>query len=455
MSDFLLEHSVRLIGMGVLLCASGFFSGSETALFSLSRDRLRRFQQGGSHLEHVAARLVARPRTLLVTILFGNMLVNAMFFALSSTMIWEIGARSSGPWTEGLAGLAVLMIVIVFGEVIPKTIAATAPVGLARLVAVPLYVLGRVVRPVTWLLDRTVIEPATRLVTGQAENQGQDLFLTADELQAVIDLAADEGVVGRDEGDMIGEALHIHETKVHEVMTHRVDMAACDIRTPMAEVLAMFRRTKHGRLVVYREMPDQVVGLVSARRAYLESQTPLEKLVEPVHFVPEQQTVERLLKVFRQKKIHVAVVVDEYGGTAGLVSLEDCLETIVGDIQDEYDVAGTPVERLNDRQFLLSGDLNMRAWSELLRTETDTETRADTLGGFVTGLLGRIPKVGDSCQWGNLRFTVRELACRPNGVCGRLRKVLVERLDEAGSAPGEGPSAAADSSAAGGPEERA
>lgn len=432
MSEFLLEHSVRLIGMAILLALSAFFSGSETALFSLSRDRLRRFQQGSSHLEHVAARLVARPRTLLVTILFGNMLVNAMFFALSSSMIWDIGSRSGAAWAGGLAGLTVLMTVIIFGDVAPKTIAASAPVGLARLVAVPLYLLGRTFRPVTWLLDRAVIEPATRLVTGRAEDQGQGLFLTADELQAVVDLAADEGVVGRDEGDMIGEALRIHETKVREVMVPRVDMAACDVGTPMAEVFDMFRRTKHTRLVVYRGVPDEVVGLVNARRAYLESETPLEKLVEPVHFVPEQQTVERLLKVFRQKKIQVAVVVDEYGGTAGLVALEDCLETIVGDIQDEYDAETSPVERLSDREFLLSGDLNMRAWSELLRTETDTDTRADTLGGFVTGLLGRIPQVGDACQWGNLRFTVREVSCRSGGVCGRPRKILVERLDEAG-----------------------
>jgi len=443
MGEFLLEHSMRLIGMAVLLAVSAFFSGSETALFSLSRERLRRFQQGSSHLEHVAARLMAKPRTLLVTILFGNMLVNAMFFALSFAVIQDIGARAGSAWFGGLAAVSVPLVVIVFGEVLPKTAAATAPVGLARLVAVPLYLLSRFFRPVTWLLDRAVIEPATRLVTGRPENQGQGLFLTADELEAVVDLAAEEGVVGRAEGDMIGQTLHIHETRVRQVMTPRVDMDACDVRTPMAEVLAKFRRTKHARLVVYRGVPDEVVGLVSARRAYLESDSPLEKLVEPVAFVPEQQTVEQLLKFFRQKKMQEAVVVDEYGGTAGLVSLEDCLETIVGDIQDEYDDEASPVERVGEQAFLLSANLNVRAWSELLRTEADTETKADTLGGFVTALLGRIPKQGDVCRWGNLQFTVREVSCRPGGVCGRPRKILVERLDEVRPTDGLGRGGAA------------
>ena len=428
MGDFLLAHAPKLAAMAALLVLSAFFSGSETALFSLSRERLRRFRQGPHRLERVAARLVARPRSLLVTLLFGNMLVNVMFFALSSGVVWDIARRTENAWGP-VAGLGVLLVVIVFGEVTPKTIAAAAPAPVARLAGVPLVLLCRVLTPITWVLDRWIIEPATRLATGRRDARGGDLFLTAGELQAIVDLASDEGVVGRDEGEMIGEVLRIHDTKVREVMVPRVDMVACEVTTPTEEVLATFRRTKHKRLVVYRGSADEVIGLVSARGTLLEPDRPLSELVEPVHFVPEQQTVEMLLKELRGQKIKLAVVVDEYGGTAGLVTLEDCLEEIVGDIQDEYDEASVPVERRSDREFVLAGGLSMRAWSEFLRTEYDTETRVSTLGGFVTGLLGRIPSEGDSCRWGNLRFTVEQVSRRGGGAQGRPLKVRVEILD--------------------------
>jgi magnesium and cobalt transporter len=302
-------------------------------------------------------------------------------------------------------------------------------VNLARFASLPLYLLSQAIKPVTWLFDHWIIEPVTRLVTGRRQAAEQGLHLTADELQAIVELAADEGVVGRDEGGMIGEVLRIHETRVREVMVPRVDMVACDIDTPTAEVVRVFQESKHKRLLIYRDNVDEIAGLVTARQVFLEPDVPVSEQVEKVHFVPEQQTVERLLKVFRQKKIQVAVVVDEYGGTAGLVTLEDCLEEIVGDIQDEYDVPEQPVERLSDHEFLLAADLSMRAWSEFLRTELDAEMRADTLGGFVTALLGRIPKAGDSCRWGNLRLTVHEVRGRAgSGETGRPVKVRVEVL---------------------------
>jgi len=438
--DFLLAHAPRLAAMTVLLGMSAFFSGSETALFSLSRDRLRRFRQGPHRLEHVAARLVARPRRLLVTLLFGNMVVNIMFYALSSTVVWDVGVRSGSGFWAGVAGIAVLLAVVVLGEVAPKTIAATAPAGLARLAGVPLYLLSRALVPVGWLMDHAVIEPATRLVTGRREAHGSGPFLTTDELEAIVDLAADEGVVGRDEGEMIGEVLKLHETKVRQVMVPRVDMVTCEVSQPAGEILDIFRRTTHKRILACRGSPDNVIGLLRARSVFLHPEQPPAKLVEPVHFVPEQQTVEMLLKVFRENRIQVAVVVDEYGGTAGLVTLEDCLEEIVGDIHDEYDRPEPPVERLSEREFLLSGDLSMRAWSEFLRSELDTEMHVATLGGFVTGLLGRIPREGDSCRWGNIRFTVRQVDRRPQGgPGGRPLKILVEMLDDAPGTAAETP----------------
>jgi len=437
-------HVWRLAAMAGLLCVSAFFSGSETALFSLSRDRLRRFRTGRRRTEHLAARLVAQPRSLLVTILLGNMIVNVTFYAISSSLVWDLGSRSR--LAGGVAAALALLLVVVLGEVAPKTIAATAPVGLARLVSLPLYGLRTLLRPLGFALDHWVVEPLTRLVTGR-RSRSRQLFVTTDELQAIVELASDEGAVGRDESEMINEVLELHEVHVREVMVPRVDMVAFDLGAPTAELLEQFRSTRLKRTVVYRESIDQVVGLLSARRAFLEPERPVAELVEPVHFVPEQATVETLLKVFRENQIQVAVVVDEYGGTAGLVTLEDCLEQIVGDIQDEYDHLEAPPERLSDREFLLAGNMSMRAWSDYLLTELDNEMDVVTLGGFVTGLLGRLPRVGDTCTYGNLRFTVREVthpSGHPSGPQGRPTKVLVEILgsptddDAAGPAKGGG-----------------
>ncbi|HOI56560.1 MAG TPA: hemolysin family protein [Phycisphaerae bacterium] len=428
MVEWLSEHALRLVAMACLLALSAFFSGSETALFSLSRDRLRRFRSGPHRTERLAAALVAQPRSLLVTLLLGNMIVNVTFYAVSSTIVWSIGSRSH---VAGVAaGLAMLLAVVVCGEVAPKTIAATAPEGMARLAGVPLWGLRWLLRPVVVVLDRGVVEPLTRLVTGR-RSRGAQLLVTTEELQAIVDLAGDEGAVDRNEGDMINEVLQLHEIRLREVMVPRVDVVAFDLTAPTERLLDEFRRTRMKRMVVYRGSIDDVVGLVTSRRAFLEPHKPVRELVEPVRFVPELASVEAVLSLFRREQIQLAVVVDEYGGTAGLVTMEDCLEQIVGDIQDEYDHIEARVERLSDREFLLDANLGMRAWREYATAELDTDMDVVTLGGFVTGLLGRLPREGDQCTWGNLRMTVRSLGRHRGGAHGWPKKILVEILDEA------------------------
>ncbi|GAH82692.1 unnamed protein product, partial [marine sediment metagenome] len=228
------------------------------------------------------------------------------FYAVSSSLIWDIGSRSR--LAGAVAAVLTLLMVVVFGEVAPKTIAATAPARLARLASLPLYGLRTLLKPISLLLDHWVVEPLTRLATGR-RGPSHQLFVTTDELQAIVELASDEGAVGRDEGEMINEVLELHEIHVREVMVPRVDMVAFDLGASTGELLEQFRRTRLKRTVVYRESIDEVIGLVGARRAFLEPDRPVAELVEPVYFVPEQATVETLLKVFREKKIQLAVVV--------------------------------------------------------------------------------------------------------------------------------------------------
>jgi len=427
MLTILAEFSWHFLFMLALLCASAFFSGSETALFNLSRDQLRRFRASRSAFQRLAARLMDDPRRLLVTVLFGNMTVNTAFFATSVMLIPDferLDPARATLWRYAITIVAPL-VVIVFGEVVPKAVAVTMPARLAPLAGPVLAVLERVVMPIRLVLGTVFIGPLERLITGPPRPRERTL-LTTDELQEIVEVAAREGAVSPDESDMLTEVLELAETKVREVMVPRVEMTACDVATPTAQVLDRFRRAGHTKIVVYEDEIDQVRGVVYAKTAFLNATRPLAELVRPVHFVPVMKTVESLLKEFRARKIQFALVVDEYGGLAGLVTLEDCLEAIVGSIGDETDQPEPePVRRVSDAEYLLDGDLSVRSWADLF--EQDLPARAGryaTVAGLVTWLLGRVPRMGDSVRWRNLEFAVEEVRSR------RVTRVRLRLLPE-------------------------
>jgi len=401
-----------LLTMALLLGASAFFSLSETALFNLSRDQLRRFHASHSPLKRAAARLMDDPRRLLVTVLFGNMLVNTAFFVMGVVLIQDIAAL--GPehariW-EVAVGVLTPVVVIVMGEVTPKSVAAAMPERLAPLAALPLMALGHVVAPVRAVLSYAIVLPLGRLVAA-GRGKEEHSYITHDELQAIVEVAAREGAVTTQESDMLSDILELGELKVRGVMKPRVEIAGCDRVTPMPLVLMAFRQTRHSKMLVYEAEMDNVVGVVYAKAAFMNPDKPLAELVRPVYYVPEMKTVESLLKDFRARKIQFAVVVDEYGGVSGLVTLEDCLEQIVGEIEDEKDKPGVPpVERISESEYMLAGNLSIRSWADAFDLDVpDDPGRYSTLAGFLTTLLGRLPRPGDKAEWRNLTFTVEEV----------------------------------------------
>jgi len=432
MMDLLAEFAWHLAAMAVLLGASAFFSASETALFNLSREQLRRFRASRSPFQRATARLMDDPRRVLVTVLFSNMTVNTAFFVMGVTLIHEVGIRhpeALGRW-RFVFGTLVPVAVIVLGEVTPKSVAAAMPQRLAPLAGLPLTVLEYVVLPVRVVLGYAVVMPLARLILGGMRPERG--FVTTDELQAIVEVSAHEGVVTPDESGMLTEILDLGERRVVEVMTPRVEVVGCDLSAPMPEVLDRFRRSRLTKLLVYDGKMDNVVGVVYAKTAYLQPEGPLRRLVRPVYFVPESKTVESLLKEFRSRRIQFAVVVDEYGGLAGVVTLEDCLELIVGEIEDETDQpAPPPVVRVGPTEYLLAGDLSVRSWEDLFGVDLpESAGRYATVAGFVTSLLGRLPAAGEAVRWRNLEFIAEEVH--------RLRivRVRVRLLEPGGVGPG-------------------
>jgi len=414
LSAFLAAHVGYLLGMAVLLTVSGFFSGTETALFSLTRGQLYRLRnsRGAGRL---AARLMAQPNRTLNRLLLGNLLVNVAYAGLSALLVLDL--PPGPPWVAPVVSLVPLLALILLGEVTPKLVAHALGETWAVPAAAPLVLIGRVLAVPLWILEYFLVGPMTRIAAPASAGKAH---IEADELASVLALSAKRGIISHDANALLQEIVDLTDLRVADVMVPRVDMIAYDMDAPRAGLIDLFRRTGLRRIPVYEGDIDHVTGLVHAKRLLFQAQRPLRQIVGPVVFVPEAGNVERLLAQFRVRRVQTAIVVDEYGGTAGLVALEDVLEEIVGDIPDPDESPEAPaVRQLAPGQYLLNADLAIHEWADAFGIDL-AHRRISTVGGFVTAQLGRIARVGDELTYRNLRFRVETM---------RRRRICTLRLD--------------------------
>jgi len=418
-ADFLVSHAWELLPLPFLLAGSGFFSGSETALFNLSRRQMQRLRRSRGAMGRVMAMLHDRPRRLLYLLLLGNMIVNVAYAGLSALWILSFKAAGGPGWAAALLSLAALLVLILVGEVMPKMLAYGTAERWATLAAAPVYVCGWVLVPLVWLLETVLVAPLTRIIAPHPSPPGD---ITAEELGALLDLSAKRGMIDRGTSELLQEIVELTDIHVSDIMVPRVDIVSYDVDAPAAGLVKLFRRTRLRKIPVYERDLDHILGVVHAKRLMLEPQAALRDLVVKVHFVPESATVERALLQFRVTGTQLAIVVDEYGGTAGLVTLEDVLEEIVGDIPGPHDAArGPAVKRISDHEYLLDGDLAVHEWTDAFGMDI-SDRRLSTIGGFVTSLLGRLPHEKDVATYRNLRFTVVSMRRRR---VGQLRLELL------------------------------
>ena len=405
-----------------LLACSGFFSASETAFFNLSRADLLRLQQGGRP-GRIAAALMRNPRRLLNTLLLGNMLVNVAFSAITAVLILGLRAGGAGALAVGAASVAPLLALIFFGEVGPKALAMAIGQRWALVAAGPLAVVERVLGPVLWVLETLLVFPLMRIVAPAPSDRAD---ISADELDALLDLSAKRGAIDHDANALLQEIFELRDIRVAKIMVPRVDVIAYDVNAPRAGLVDLFRRTHLRRIPVYDGDIDHLVGVVPTKRLLLAPHTPMRELVAPLTYVPEAANIERVLLHLRTRHAQMAIVVDEYGGTAGLVTLEDLLEEIVGDIPDPRGAdRGPAVQRVGDGEYLLDGDLAIHVWTDAFQMDLGPAP-ISTIGGFVLSLLGRVPAVGDRAAYRNLRFTVESMTGRRGRRIGKLRLELLE-----------------------------
>jgi len=391
----------KIILMLILLACSAFFSGSETAFINLTPRQIRLLEKSEHKLQKLVARLLGKRRKLLNCFLLGNMTVNVLFYAVSSVLI--IRLKDYGGLVAASAALLTFVGILIFGEILPKSLAYANSKNFCLAAALPAYLCLQILRPVEMVFKVIILEPALRLLLGPARHPKA---ITVNEFKSLIESTRKQGLITADENRLFTEVIELGFLKVRHVMRPRVDMLACDVTESSATARDMMKKNHVIRLPVYVRSIDNIVGMVHLRQILLRSEVTLDKIVQEVNFVPEQKTVESLLEFFRRSKTDMAIVVDEYGGIAGSVRLEDIAEELLGQIEPTSQTE--PIEQTGPFEYRISGNVAVHDWADVLGIDL-AETRTVTIGGLITALLGRMPKPGDSAYLKNLKFTVEKV----------------------------------------------
>jgi len=391
----------KIVLMLILLAGSAFFSGSETAFLNLSTRQVRLLEKSEHKLQKLVARLLGKRRQLLNCFLLGNMTVNVFFYAVSSVLIIRFKDYSS--LAAASTALLSFVGVLLFGEILPKSLAYANSKTFCVAAALPAYFCLQIFGPIELVFKVTILEPALRLLLGPSRHPKA---ITAGEFKSLIETTRKQGLITADENKLFTEVIELGFLKVRHVMRPRVDMIACDVTESSEAARQKMKKNQLTRLPVYVGTIDNIVGLIHLRQILLKPEVSLDKIVQNVNFVPEQKTVESLLEFFRRSQTDMAIVVDEYGGIAGSVRLEDIAEELLGQIEPTSHIE--PVEQTGPFEYRLSGNVAIHDWADVLGIDL-AQTRMVTIGGLVTALLGKIPKPGDSAYLKNLKLTVEDV----------------------------------------------
>jgi CBS domain containing-hemolysin-like protein len=417
----------------LLLCCSGFFSGSETAFFSIHSLRLRAMAEEETLTGATVARLMENPSRLLTTILVGNMIVNVLIGVLLGTRV-ETMLTPHFEWEPAPYLLAVgitTAVLVTFGEILPKVFAVSTGEAFARAAVLPLLAADRVLAPV-----RDSLLQFTEFLFRVAHFHDFHAapFITDEEFKSVLAQDDVNGVLEEDERLMIRGILEFRDALLREILVPRPDVVCLPDDATVADALEMLRENAYSRMPVYNDNLDNVSGILVAKDlmpsyAKGEMDQPVRKFVRPCHFVPETMTVQQFVNDARRHHAHMAIVVDEYGGTEGIVTLEDALEEVVGDILHEEEETEAELQRIDDRVYRVGGSANLDDLNEELGIELEDEAH-ETLAGYLMDQMEKVPEPGDEVTSADARFVVE--ACEGKRALTVRIELLSSELADAG-----------------------
>jgi putative hemolysin len=426
---------IEILVIILLTLLEGFFVAAEIALVSIRRSRVEQLVEEGSSGARRVRRLLDDPGRFLAVSQLGLTVIGffaSAFAAVSLTDGLTDLLRGAGLGEGTATGVALILVTvtlalftIIFAELVPKTLALANAERVALTLAVPVDVLARALGPLIALLTG-ITRAIAGLLGASVTNEAQ---ITAEELRLIVERGGEQGVLEAEEEQMINAVIELGERRLHEVMIPRIAIVSLPARSTLEEAIDIVVDEGHSRIPVYEESIDEVIGILYAKdllpflKAGSEPHPEIRSMLRPPVFVPESMTVDDLLHEFQRRKVHIAIVLDEYGGTAGLVTIEDLLEEIVGEIQDEFDTEEPMVVSISDDEARIDGRADVDDLAELfdITLGLEDEDEYDTVGGLIYHRIGGVPKPGDQVQVNGLTLTVETTDGR------RVGKVLVVR----------------------------
>lgn len=412
------SNGILCVILLVLLVFSAFFSACETSFSSLNKIRLRNYAESGDKKALRALAVSENFDKLLSTILVGNNVVNMASASIATVVATSLIGASGAAWATAV----ITVLVLIFGEILPKTLAKENSERIAMSFGGPLSFFIKLLSPIVFIFVK-IKEFALQLVKGDTSQPS----VTEEELKYIVESIEQEGVLEEQESDLVQSALDFDEITVQEILTPRVDLVSINVDAPLDAALSVVLDAHFSRLPVYRGTVDNIIGVLQVRdllkAVVRHSDEQVSHLVSDCVYVHKTMRISTLLAEFKAKKLHLAVVNDDYGGTMGIVTMEDILEQLVGDIWDESDEVETELFELDKDTWQVSGDMNiLELFEELEIPDRDFDSDYNTVGGWAMEMLGHIPEAGEKYSYKNLVVTVQEIEEQ------RILLLLVERI---------------------------
>lgn len=417
----------QLIAIIILLCLSAFFSSSETALTTVNQIRMRTLADNGDKRAARVLHVTGNPGKMLSAILIGNNIVNLSASSISTSLAIHLFGNTGA----GIATGILTFLILILGEVTPKTMATIKADSMSLTVAAPIGLLMKILTPVIFIINKLSLGLMFLLHVNIKDAQKK---MTEEELRTIVDVSQENGVIEHEERDMIHNLFDFGDAEAKEIMVPRIDMTFVQADATYQEVLDIFRQDMFTRLPVYEDSTDNVIGIINMKDFLLQNDTPefsVRNLLREPYFTYEHKNTADLFLEMRKSSISLAIVLDEYGVTAGLITLEDLLEEIVGEIRDEYDAdEEDDITRISDREFYVLGSANLNDVSEALSLHF-TSDDYDTIGGYCLGLLDHLPEKNEIILTDN-NILLRIDRMEKNRI-ERIYIRLPEPLEETGS----------------------
>ncbi len=411
----------EIIIMVCLVMMSAYFSATETAFSSLNRTRLKTLAEKGDKKAVLANNLSEKYDKLISTILIGNNIVNIALASMGTVVF----VKHFGDIGVTLSTIVITIAVLIFGEITPKSVAKDCPEQFAMFSAPIINMLIYILTPINFLFAqwKKLVAKVLKLESSSGMSQ-EELLMLVEEVQQ-------EGSIDVHEGELLKNAIEFTEREAEDILTHRTDLEAVPVTAKKDEIAKKFSETMYSRLLVYKESIDDIVGVIHQKDFYIGSgitDKSLDEIMTPAVFVMKDEKISSLLKQLQKEKSHIAVVLDEYGGTYGIVTMEDILEELVGEIWDEHDEVDVMFKSIDNNTYVVDASADFEDFEEFFDIKAETEMVS--VSGWISEMLGKIPEIGESFEYENLKITVKEVDSHTVSFAEVIKKEKVEEQEK-------------------------